>query len=549
MRQRFLFIFTIFLLPLGAQAQRAEWLSIGWNPVFGRNSFSSDGTLPVATPPNPYSDVSGTNFWPIGVNIYWAPFFKNPSFLKNISFGFNAAHEPISRTFESENSTVTLVNGVRVPIIFTHSVVANFTTIPFDLTIYTSFFKDISITEKLSFLKNISIGLSPQLRFLTGARYRKSQRINNPGIDFLEGGNSRTEYDEDIAGKNPVLFGFGTSLQLPIRLSTGFFLKPEISYTFGFTNVAETLPWKISGYRAGIGLEYAAILAPKEVVKDTIIQRDTTLQLAAFNSPDTNILLKTDFRDTTFEDDNFIRISTSQNEFYTHFTPNPAPLLLAEMRVRFLKARVETEFVKLFVSDSLARITSIDGKNIRTETDTLHFAEFPVVRFYPEITSEAGVASWQIEIAQQGKVLKTFKGRDVSTSAEWDLADETDPVKIAREPLDYSFYATDSEGQQSDIQRGKITFELQKKENPPGAQIPVAREEFYISPDFNSSTVTNVLKKRLLKNSPVRIIIEDKTMNSTAQDLANLLKIPVENIFVEAVNPRFKTMIAVIVQR
>jgi hypothetical protein len=549
-RNRLLLFFTILLFPLGAQAQRDAVVSGGIFGSAAQYTFSSGFTLPVAPPTNPYSDVSGVNLG-FGIAGNWAPFLQSSSFFKNISFGLRMGYEPVTRTLESQNSTFTLISGNLQPITFIHTVGADFQTIPVDLGIYTSFLKNAALPDGLSFLKDMSLGLSPQFRILAGSRYTKTQRISDPNIDFLEGGNSRTEYDERLDSTNSVLYGFMPSLQLPIRLPQNSFLKdvivkPEISYTFGFTDVSATLPWKISGLRAGISVEYAAVLAPKQFLKDTIILRDTTLQLVAFNAADTTILFKTDFRDSTAEDENFIYKTTFQQEFYTHFTLKPAPLLFGDMRVRFLKGGVETETISLMVEDSVVRRTIVTQDLTHYEYDTLHFTQFPRVIFYPEITSEAGISSWQVEVQQNGALLKTFRGAGVPPqTVEWDFSAESDPVKIARQPLDYTFSVTDREGQAAEIQRGRITFELEKKVNLPGAQLPVMREEFYFSKAISELMAVMPFKKRVLKTNKSRISVGAESEVATARLLAGILKISDKNIAVTQLPERFKNMIAV----
>jgi hypothetical protein len=543
---RFFFIFAIFFLPLGAKAQRAEVFGIGGFLGIGRSTNSADfTTLPgipseSGQPNTPYSD--GNFFGDFTNNlVFRGGVFFNVPFLKDFNFRPALGLEYITSEIEAENNTITIVNGTRTDLVITHSVNSSFTSIPVSL----SFFYDL--------FGAIPIGISTEAAYVRSAKYRKTRRITQPAeIEFLDGGNARTDFEGNLAGKNSVRFGIGGIIQIPqlsINLIPKFPIVPEISYSYTLSDVAAGVPWRVSQvYLTFVG-KYS-ILSSKEFLKDTIILRDTTLQLAVFKATDTTILLKTDFRDSTTEDENYIYTTTFKKEFYTHFTPKPAPLLLADMRVRFLKGGVETEAVSLFLEDSVVRRTIVTPEETRIEFDTVHFTEFPHVIFYPEVTSESGVASWKIDITQQGKLLKTFHGDgEPGSSVNWNIALEADPVRIAQQPIDYAFSVTDREGQTSEMQRGKITFELQKKVNLPNAQLPVIREEFYFSKTLSAQAASPAFKKRVLKTTGAQIIVSTEEEFAGARTLAGMLKISDKNMAAGEIPARFKNMIAVYLYR
>jgi outer membrane protein OmpA-like peptidoglycan-associated protein len=77
-------------------------------------------------------------------------------------------------------------------------------------------------------------------------------------------------------------------------------------------------------------------------------------------------------------------------------------------------------------------------------SDTLRLTTPPIVRFYPEAVSEAGVASWRIEALQDGSKLYSSSGTRLPKMLDWNLNNDQQHIPKAPGKLDISFTVVDS---------------------------------------------------------------------------------------------------------
>lgn len=93
-------------------------------------------------------------------------------------------------------------------------------------------------------------------------------------------------------------------------------------------------------------------------------------------------------------------------------------------------------------------------------TDTVSTADPPVVRFYPEAISEAGVVSWKISVLQSGRLLRTIVGDgDPPAHIDWNINDGGNRERLVVAPVAYVLSLTDAEGQTSETSPQTLEFQ------------------------------------------------------------------------------------------
>lgn len=111
-----------------------------------------------------------------------------------------------------------------------------------------------------------------------------------------------------------------------------------------------------------------------------------------------------------------------------------------------------------------------------TRTDTVVDTKLPMVRIYPDVVSDAGVAAWQLDVAQGGKVLHSARGTgDVPPTILWTMSLDVTASEALRAPFDVALTVLDREG-------GKVTSDsasIMLRNAPavdPGTALPTVGE-------------------------------------------------------------------------
>jgi len=94
--------------------------------------------------------------------------------------------------------------------------------------------------------------------------------------------------------------------------------------------------------------------------------------------------------------------------------------------------------------------------------DTTRTADPPIVRFRPDVLSEVGIKSWQLDISQQDKVVRVFKAIGEPPSLiDWDINNEMNVKKLTGSPIQFRFTVIDAENQTQNVD-GVISFSEKK---------------------------------------------------------------------------------------
>ncbi|MBK9248664.1 MAG: OmpA family protein [Ignavibacteria bacterium] len=94
--------------------------------------------------------------------------------------------------------------------------------------------------------------------------------------------------------------------------------------------------------------------------------------------------------------------------------------------------------------------------------DTTRTADPPIVRFRPDVLSEVGVKSWQLDISQQDKVVRVFKANGEPPSIlDWDINNEMNVKKLTGSPIQFRFTVVDEDNQTQSVD-GVVSFSEKK---------------------------------------------------------------------------------------
>lgn len=182
--------------------------------------------------------------------------------------------------------------------------------------------------------------------------------------------------------------------------------------------------------------------------------------------------------------------------------------------------------------------------------DTTIIADPPLVRFYPDVVSEAGIDSWSLNVSTPSRVARTFSGKGQPPIAvEWDIASTPHAASLLTDtvPMYYTFEAVDAEHTRSRTEPGTIRFEEVKRNTQQVATLRSAERFSLILFDYNTAELTTENKEtveqirhHLSPQQRVSVVgstdvTGDEEYNRTlarrrAEAIARLLNIPAKNV-------------------
>lgn len=184
-------------------------------------------------------------------------------------------HKQNARLVTQERKTV--FDGTQsVDGIFEHSIDA---TIP----IYS-----IIPSLRYIFLDNFNVRVGMNVGIISSAEYLQEEVLASPtNLVFSNGSSVWLSSSGSIPRLNSMQVSAVSSIgyDVPLNQRRTFVATPEVTYTFGFTDVLNTNPWKIQTIGAGIGLRYVfredPPLPPMEIPAIPLRESDIALRLEA----------------------------------------------------------------------------------------------------------------------------------------------------------------------------------------------------------------------------------------------------------------------------
>lgn len=150
-------------------------------------------------------------------------------------------------------------------------------------------------------------------------------------------------------------------------------------------------------------------------------------------------------------------------------------------------------------------LTSTDEKILEPvlRQDTTRIADPPIVRFRPDVVSEAGVKNWQLNIYQQDKIVRSFKANgEPPSSIDWDINNEMNVKKLTGNPIQFTLSVVDEDNQHQSV-NGTISFS-EKKLKPGIISAEKMSDHFSLmcfNYDETKLTVANRRQLEIIRNS------------------------------------------------
>ncbi len=124
--------------------------------------------------------------------------------------------------------------------------------------------------------------------------------------------------------------------------------------------------------------------------------------------------------------------------------------------------------------------------------DTVRVANPPIIRFYPDVISEAGVADWQITISQGERFRKTLaNSSEPPRYIDWNIEQDKDALISADAPMQYSFQVRDLAEGVTETGQGSIVFQVQQAGESAGDHSEVTRYSLIVF-DYDGADLTTL---------------------------------------------------------
>lgn len=285
MRKIIYFVFLLFL-PL-LQAQENSVNKYGIYGDYGLNMHTADfRALPGV--PNCCPKFQDGD----GLGLSFGALFEM-DMTSELFLSARLGYSDISGKLTRVEPTTIILNNTPVDGEFTHTVDAKIQAIT------TRILAGYRIIPNISFYAGFGVGN------VINATYEQVETITNPSdrgtfIDgdtgFDTGKRTRNESYGDIPYQNNLrlFLSAGIGYELPLNSDNSFRLMPEVNFDFALSNVVNEIDWKINELKAGIALKYVPTSKPgMQIIRDTIIKSDTTIQYITDKSPPSIVQIDT----------------------------------------------------------------------------------------------------------------------------------------------------------------------------------------------------------------------------------------------------------------
>lgn len=285
MRKIIYFVFLLFL-PL-LQAQENSVNKYGIYGDYGLNMHTADfRALPGV--PNCCPKFQDGD----GLGLSFGALFEM-DMTSELFLSARLGYSDISGKLTRVEPTTIILNNTPVDGEFTHTVDAKIQAIT------TRILAGYRIIPNISFYAGFGVGN------VINATYEQVETITNPSdrgtfIDgdtgFDTGKRTRNESYGDIPNQNNLrlFLSAGIGYELPLNSDNSFRLMPEVNFDFALSNVVNEIDWKINELKAGIALKYVPTSkSGMQIIRDTIIKSDTTIQYITDKSPPSIVQIDT----------------------------------------------------------------------------------------------------------------------------------------------------------------------------------------------------------------------------------------------------------------
>lgn len=159
-----------------------------------------------------------------------------------------AGYSTLNGKLEAEEQRTVNLFGEAVPGTILHTIDATIPALAIDLLVG---FRPVD---------RFTILLGPSIAIAMSPSFEQREDLKAPAVGTFENGErTRLNFSGDIPGSKPLLpmLSLGLSYDIPLDANHTWYIIPEALFSYGFTNVADSVTWKISRVRAGITVAYS----------------------------------------------------------------------------------------------------------------------------------------------------------------------------------------------------------------------------------------------------------------------------------------------------
>lgn len=198
------------------------------------------------------------------------------------------------------------------------------------------------------FHENIRLHAGARLAWVYTAAFRQTERISIAGANpvFVGGDAVRRTIEGDIpTARNYEMYGMvGVSYNVPIEKR--FAVVPEVFAAIPMTTHTADLPWKSWWLKAGISVK-VTLPTTKPLVRDTLIERDTTVKVLPGTVRDTTVLLSVTYRTVINETEEVRYEYVHCRQLYERRLPPKAEVVPATIQLRIFERLSDSSIVEL----------------------------------------------------------------------------------------------------------------------------------------------------------------------------------------------------------
>lgn len=483
------------LLPLESQFKST---GISANFVLTNNNADINQMLGFEDDFLTFSPKTSINY---DINIY-----SECKISDNIFLGFELGYLSTVLDNQADESTIFIIDKLPVDGLIKHQVETNL------------HFLYPGINFGYSF-NGINLSIGSKFPYTLKADYKHSQEIISPeNVEFI---NPNADESKDIGNTNypivqpfirlEVIPGFKKFKTSDIYTSLVFeysFLINSVSsdYQLGFGNLSLGL---------SVGFDWFNSDRPDMIQWDTVYHRDTLITESDLTIEPTITLISSNSNVDVIDGEFSLNILNIY-ETYQLTLPGTAPLLNGELTPVFLtNDSVESKSCNISYKKQILSKVFIDIENRKWKTtDTLKILHIPVLRFYYEIISEAGLHSAVVVISDSDAEL--IKHNVDENSGPFFDIDLRDYVKATKNILMYQMILVDFEGQKKEVSNGQINISFSDDTDMDNNEI------LFMNPELGFEEIEKEIRKFNIQGDELSMYY-DISYNRPKQNIIQML--------------------------
>ena len=326
---------------------------------------------------------------------------------------------------------------------------------------------------------SFSIGSAFSVDLLNRVHFKQSLK-NNENYQFMNLLNDSTISSDRYS--NTLIHPFIRLNIIPANKAfksnnpNGFVTSFDITYSYPVNSLTNEFNWKYSELLLSfsIGFSFTEMQKPNMIQYDTVYFRDTTVLYDSYITKDSLFLKSTNVTQRVIDAD-FVWLISEIRQNWVHMILKPKTILHGELDARFIyNDGFETTDCKINYLTNINSWKYIDYTNnsikpvLKELSDTNTSFLLPVIRFYPRILSEAGLAKLKITLISDQDTIKSIETNKYPIDyIDFDLNQLINNLSLnsQRKLISIILNLVDNDKQNYQANTGTIDFDEIKKEN------------------------------------------------------------------------------------